>query len=133
MIVKHFEDIVAKPVAMEGAEDVYIREVITARDGAPNFAMRIFDVQPGGHTPFHQHDYEHEIFILSGQGEVTEGNRVFELQHGSALLIRPGTPHQFRNPGDEVLRFVCLIPLVDAALKKGAPEKSCCQTPAKAS
>ncbi|MBD3236551.1 MAG: cupin domain-containing protein [Candidatus Eisenbacteria bacterium] len=110
MVVKHYEQVAAKPVAMEGAEQVLIREVITPRDGAPNFAMRVFDVEPGGHTPFHSHDYEHEIFVLAGAGEVTEGKRVFELQPGSVALIRPGTPHQFRNPGETVLRFICLIP-----------------------
>jgi quercetin dioxygenase-like cupin family protein len=111
MIVRHYTEVAALPVAMEGAEDVLIRNLITARDGAPNFAMRVFDVQPGGHTPLHQHDYEHEIFILEGQGEVTEGKRILSLEPGSVVFIRPDTPHQFRNPGEDVLRFICLIPL----------------------
>jgi len=111
MIVRHYTEVAALPVAMEGAEDVLIRNLITARDGAPNFAMRVFDVAPGGHTPLHQHDYEHEIFILEGRGEVTEGRRILSLEQGSVVFIRPGTPHQFRNPGAEVLRFICLIPI----------------------
>lgn len=111
MIVKHFEQIAAKPVAMEGAEEVLVREVITARDGAPNFAMRVFDVRPGGHTPLHEHNYEHEIFVLAGDGEVTAGQRIVALQRGSLALIQPGTPHQFRNTGAETFRFICLIPL----------------------
>jgi len=111
VIIKHYTDIDPKPVAMAGAEDVMIREVITAREGAPTFAMRVFDVAPGGHTPFHEHDYEHEIFVLEGQGEVTEGERIFELRPGSTALIQPGTPHQFRNPTDQVFRFICLIPI----------------------
>ncbi len=111
MIIKHYTDIPPKPVAMEGAEGVIIREIITAREGAPTFAMRVFEVEPGGHTPLHEHDYEHEIFILEGQGEVTEGQRVYDLNPGSTLLIRSGTPHQFRNPGDSLLRFICLIPI----------------------
>ncbi len=110
MIVRHYTDIAAKPVAMEGALDVTVREVITARTGAPTFNMRIFEVAPGGHTPLHEHAYEHEIFILEGRGEVTEGKRIHELQPGSTVFIRPGTPHQFRNPNEEMLRFLCLIP-----------------------
>jgi quercetin dioxygenase-like cupin family protein len=111
MFVKHFTAVAPKPVAMEGALDVVVREVVTAREGAPTFAMRIFDVHPGGHTPFHEHDYEHEIFVLEGTGEVTEGRRVHALEAGSVLLIPPDVPHQFRNPGESVLRFICLIPI----------------------
>ncbi len=115
MIVKHYSAIPALPVAMEGAENVLIRNLVTEHDGAPNFAMRVFDVLPGGHTPFHQHDYEHEIFILEGDGEVTEGKRVLSLSPGSVVFIRPGTPHQFRNIGEAVLRFLCMIPHHPAA------------------
>ncbi len=110
MIVKHFMDIPPKPVAMTGALDVTVREVITPRTGARNFSMRIFEVAPGGHTPLHEHDYEHEILILEGRGEITEGQRIHDLQPGSTVFIQPGTPHQFRNPHDAMLRFVCLIP-----------------------
>jgi len=110
MIVKHYTDIPAKPVAMTGTLDVTVREVITPRTGAPNFSMRIFEVASGGHTSLHEHGYEHEILILEGRGEVTEGQRIHELQPGSTVYIKPGTPHQFRNPHDTMLRFVCLIP-----------------------
>jgi quercetin dioxygenase-like cupin family protein len=115
MIVKHYTDIPAKPVAMKGALDVTVREVITPRTGASHFSMRIFEVAPGGHTALHDHTYEHEIFILEGQGEVTEGARIYELQPGSTVFISPGTPHQFRNPNDTMLRFVCLIPNLETS------------------
>ena len=42
----------------EGVEGVSIRWVISKDDGAPTFAMRVIDVQPGGNTPFHTHDWE---------------------------------------------------------------------------
>ena len=107
---KQFTDVPSKPVAMEGAEDVTIREIFTERDGTPTFQLRIFDVAPGGHTPLHQHDYEHEIFVLAGSGEVTLGEQIRQLQPGSTALIMPNLIHQFRNPGELPLRFMCLIP-----------------------
>jgi len=46
---------------------------IIGHDGAPNFAMRVFDVQAGGNT-FHSHARAHEIYIISGTGLVwTQG------------------------------------------------------------
>jgi quercetin dioxygenase-like cupin family protein len=115
MIVKHYQDIPAMPMAMEGALDVTVREVFTPRTGAPHFSMRIFEVAPGGHTPLHDHAYEHEIFILEGLGEITEGRRIRELQPGSTVFIQPGTPHQLRNPNETPFRFLCLIPNPEAA------------------
>ena len=113
MVVKHFSDIPAAPVQMEGVRGAHIREILTAREGTPNFAMRVFDLDRGGFTPLHQHDYEHEVFVLEGSGEVTEGDRVHSLQAGSVALMMPNVIHQFRNSGDERFRFICLIPNQD--------------------
>jgi quercetin dioxygenase-like cupin family protein len=89
------------------------REVITARDGAPNFCMRIFEVEPGSSTPDHTHPWEHEVFVLSGSGVVKgkEGESV--INKGSVVFIAPDEPHCFINTGQTVLRFVCLIPIQD--------------------
>ena len=32
--------------------------------------MRIFEVEPEGYTPRHAHDWEHEILVHSGSGQV---------------------------------------------------------------
>ena len=60
---------------MEGSAGCQVRWLLDERDGAPTFAMRQFEVAPGGHTPQHFHDYEHEVFVLEGTGVVLEGGR----------------------------------------------------------
>lgn len=110
MIVRHYTELAALPLAMEGAEDVLMRKLVGESEGAPHFSMRIFEVADGGHTPLHQHDYEHEIFILEGRGEITEGTRVLAIMPGSVIYIRPRTPHQLRNTQADVLRFIDIIP-----------------------
>ena len=67
------------PVQMEGASGARMRMLCGPADGAANFHMRHFEVQPGGHTPHHQHDYEHEILILKGAGvaQSEQGERRF--------------------------------------------------------
>ncbi|OGO06107.1 MAG: hypothetical protein A2Z76_00555 [Chloroflexi bacterium RBG_13_56_8b] len=89
------------------------REVITARDGAPNFCMRVFEVEPGSATPEHAHPWEHEAFILSGRGVVRGGQGETDIGEGSVVFIAPGEQHCFINTGKQVLRFICLIPLQD--------------------
>ncbi|MFP3903820.1 MAG: cupin, partial [Armatimonadota bacterium] len=52
-----------QPVTTDGAEDVSIQWLVSEDNGgAPNFAMRRFVVEPGGSTPYHTHDWEHEVY-----------------------------------------------------------------------
>jgi quercetin dioxygenase-like cupin family protein len=54
---------------------VRIRKLITKHIGANNFVMRLFEIEPEGNTPLHTHPWEHEVFILEGEGAVlTEKN-----------------------------------------------------------
>lgn len=68
--MKHinYRDIALEEPKEEGAKNMRIRWLITKKDGAENFAMRLFEVEPNGYTPWHQHDWEHEVFILEGEG-----------------------------------------------------------------
>ena len=97
----------------EPAVGVKIRWLINKEMGAPNFAMRLFEMEPGGYTPRHVHPWEHEVFILSGSGVVLgeEGEKLFRPE--DVVFVPSGEEHQFRNRGDETVRFLCLIPLQD--------------------
>lgn len=93
------------------AMGVKVRWLITEETGAPNFAMRQFLVEPGGSTPRHAHPWEHEAFILSGSGVVLGEDGEKHFKPGDVIFVPPDEEHQFRNTGDEELRFLCLIPL----------------------
>ena len=97
---------------MPGASGVSMRLMVGREDGAPNFALRLFEVAPGGHTPQHAHNYEHEVMVLAGRGEVVDGSEsnLRAVQAGDVLFIPANHTHQFRNPGREALKFVCLVP-----------------------
>jgi quercetin dioxygenase-like cupin family protein len=91
------------------------RVAIGSADGAPNFCMRVFELDNGGHTPRHQHDWEHEIFFHEGRGEVWVDGAWKSVDAGSVAFIPGNEMHQIRNAGEGKLIFVCLIPA-------GAPE-----------
>ena len=95
----------------EEVPGVLKREVITAEDGAPNFCMRVFEVEPGSSTPSHSHWWEHEVFILSGEGMVVGEQGETPIGKDSVIFIAPNEQHCFVNTGRGVLRFICLIPL----------------------
>jgi quercetin dioxygenase-like cupin family protein len=105
------EQVDARPMAMDGASGVTMRLLIGREHGAPNFAMRHFTVEPGGHTPEHAHNYEHEVLILAGKAIVRGGETLREAHAGDVLLIPANELHQFRNPGHEPLVFICLVPV----------------------
>ncbi len=109
MRVFDYREVAAEPV--KGAEQTTIRWLISDRTGAPNFAMRVFEVQPGGFSPSHSHWYEQEMFIIAGQGTVTGPAGERPCAPGTVVYIPPGEPHQLKNTGPETLRFICCVPL----------------------
>jgi quercetin dioxygenase-like cupin family protein len=110
MLIRNIDEMERRPVDMAGAEDVTMAMMVGRADGAPNFAMRQFVVAPGGHTPRHSHDYEHEVYILSGSGTVLLEGAERPIRAGDVLFVPPNQEHQFRAP-DEALRFLCLVPV----------------------
>ncbi len=110
MKIQHYEATEAQPVQMPGSSGCRVRWLVGERDSAPNFAMRQFEVAPGGHTPLHFHDYEHEVFVLSGQGEIIDADRLHPIRAGDVIYVAPNDVHQFRNTGGQPLQFLCLIP-----------------------
>ena len=110
MKLNHYEQVPSVPVEMQGAQGCQVRWLVGEPDGAPNFAMRQFEIAPGGHTPKHSHPYEHEVFVLAGAGLVLEGDQPRPLHAGDVLYVAPDEVHQFRNTGDEPLKFLCLVP-----------------------
>ncbi len=110
MKITNYEAVQQNPVEMEGSDKCHVRILISEADGAPSFAMRQFEVEVGGHTPKHQHPYEHEIFVIDGVGTILEGETVHPLKKGDLVLVKPDEVHQFRNTGDQPFKFLCLIP-----------------------
>jgi quercetin dioxygenase-like cupin family protein len=108
-VVQH-EQIEAAPVQMDGAVGCRMRCLIGQEDGAPSFTMRHFDVAPGGNTPWHSHAYEHEVFVLEGQGVALSNSGERPIASGTAVFVAPNEMHQFRNTGAGSLKFLCLIP-----------------------
>ena len=110
MKIAKADSIEANPVDTEGAEGVVIRLLVHEADGAPNFYMRQFNVAPGGHTPRHTHDWEHEVYMLAGSGTLAGDEAEAPIAAGDCIFVPPGEPHQFRAAANEELKMLCLVP-----------------------
>jgi quercetin dioxygenase-like cupin family protein len=111
MFVKDLNEVNQTKVEVEGAVGVYIRWLISEETGAPNFAMREFTIETGGHTPYHAHDWEHEVYALAGEGAVVSEEGETPLVPGSVVFVPGGEMHNFKNAGAEPFRFLCIVPL----------------------
>jgi quercetin dioxygenase-like cupin family protein len=109
--VKKTSQVTAREIQLPGVQGVGIKRLIGAAEHVPTFAMRLFEVQPGGYTPLHTHDHEHEVFILSGRGMVKGPWGERPLEPETAVYVPPRIEHHFLNSGDQPLRFLCLVPL----------------------
>jgi quercetin dioxygenase-like cupin family protein len=106
MRVISYEEVEAKEVR-EGSK-IKIRWLNTG--GSKNFAVRLFEIEPGGYSPHHSHSWEHEIFVLEGNGVVigNEGAEAFTVGH--VISIPSEELHQIKNTGKSALKFLCIIP-----------------------
>jgi quercetin dioxygenase-like cupin family protein len=109
-IDEHWTNVEARPVDMEDAEGVQKRVIHGPAHGTPHVAMRVFTLAPGGHTPYHEHPFEHQNVVLEGTGVIRTPEGDHPVRAGSTALILPGEVHSFRNTGDGPFSFVCLVP-----------------------
>jgi len=114
MIIKNNADVLEKEMDEDGIAHVTQQILIGPDDGSQNIIMRRFKVLPGGSTFYHVHPHEHVVKIEMGKGHVVgvSGNEVL-IQEGQSLFIAGGEKHQFKNPFDSPLEFLCIIPNPD--------------------
>ena len=96
---------------VENAVKTEIEWLVDRHDGAPNFEMRKFTIQPGGSIPKHYHlDIEHEQYVLRGRYKVGIGEEVYEVREGDSVYIPAGKVHWYQNTGEQTAEFLCIVP-----------------------
>ncbi len=97
--------------ADEGTSKLKVRWLITKEMGAPNFAMRLFEMESKGHSPLHTHPWEHGVFVLEGDGVLVGEDKERKFKAGDVIFVPPNEKHQFKNNGPKILRFLCVVPI----------------------
>lgn len=104
-LVKHATSV--EKIPMEGGAG--IRWMLTHRDGVPNFSMRLIEIPAGQNTPFHSHDYEHEIYVITGELDATIGDTVYRAAQDDFVYIPPNIRHGMKAITD--VRIICVVPI----------------------
>jgi len=112
MKIQHCRDVAGN----ETAPGVVMRVVAGPAEGAPTFVMRVFEIEPGSATPHHTHAWEHEMFVVRGEGTLKSGNTETPLKEGDAVTVLPGERHGVFNTGRKLLTIICVVPLVDGKM-----------------
>jgi quercetin dioxygenase-like cupin family protein len=101
---------------VKAAPGVTMRVVAGPAEGAPTFVMRVFEIEPGSATPHHVHAWEHEMFVVKGQGTLKSGSLERPLAGGDVVTVLPDEKHSVLNSGKGLLTVICVVPLVDGRM-----------------
>ncbi len=99
-----------QPYASDDVRGASVRWLIGPAEEAPNFALRYFEIQPGGWSSLDQHAHDHGVMVLRGRGTVRLGEEEFAIRCGDIVYIPSQEVHQFKTTGDEPLGFLCIVP-----------------------
>jgi quercetin dioxygenase-like cupin family protein len=125
MIKKAYADIPGMLMNKPGFQGMTARFALTRDDGMPNYALRIMEFAPGGHTSLHAHAEEHEFYFIEGEPAIVDGTgKETRLASGDVAYVAPHEVHQIRNVGKGVMRMVCTIPILEGGDGKATTQQS---------
>ncbi|MCK5346681.1 MAG: cupin domain-containing protein, partial [Candidatus Heimdallarchaeota archaeon] len=106
----HYADIDATPVSKFGSTHTTIR-ILIKEDQAHQMIMRRFEIAPGGTIGIHNHEWEHEMFVLDGKMSLTNADGVgAEVQAGDFIYMPSDEKHGYINASTQRVIFLCMIP-----------------------
>lgn len=111
MKIVNLENVQKVKADMPGAKDTYKQVPISRDDGSEVFSFRVFTIEPGGHTPFHEHPFEHLNYIISGSGAIVAPDQSEQnISTGDFALVPANEKHQYKNlSADEDLVLICAV------------------------
>jgi quercetin dioxygenase-like cupin family protein len=83
--------------------------------GATRFINGITEFAPGTAIPFHSHNCEESVMLLSGHAYLDIDSQEHELKPFDTTWIPPNVPHRFRNRSEtEPMKILWIYASVDA-------------------
>ncbi|NHJ47496.1 MAG: cupin domain-containing protein [Asgard group archaeon] len=112
--IRKLNDVESIDVTNYGSTGTKIQWLISKEQGAPRFAMRLFTLEPRAIIGIHDHPEEHEIYVMQGKMDlIAENGSRTRVEATDAIYMPPDEKHGYENIGSEVVKFLCVIPLLD--------------------
>ena len=90
---------------------VSVQWLLGEPEGAPNFELRYITFPVGAATVYHEHAWEHEVFVVKGSGKIKTESGEQAVTTNDAVLLLPNEGHQLINTStDETFDIICVVP-----------------------
>jgi len=110
MAVKHLSELTGTAVNHPAASNLLKKVAISPADGWDGYVLRVFELEAGGYSPRHTHDWPHINYVIAGQGTLHLAGTDHPVTAGSFAFVPGGQEHQFTNSGPEKFVFICIVP-----------------------
>lgn len=110
MLVKHLDDCPRKEVSNASAKNAFMKVLVSEKEGWEDYVMRVVEVEKDGYTPKHQHPWPHINYVIEGDGHLMMNGKNHTLKSGTYAYVPDNTLHQYRNTGNGILKFICIVP-----------------------
>jgi quercetin dioxygenase-like cupin family protein len=109
-MVNHLNQTEKKYISNPEANNAFMKVLVSEKEGWEDYVMRVVEVEKEGYTPKHQHPWPHINYVIEGQGEIMIDGVLNPVEAGSYAFVPADTLHQYKNTGDDVFKFICIVP-----------------------
>jgi quercetin dioxygenase-like cupin family protein len=109
-MIGHINELHSISIKHSEAKDASMKVLVSPQEGWDSHVMRMIEVEKAGYTPKHSHPWPHINYIIEGEGVLMINGTNQNLSPGSYAYVPANALHQFQNAGNQILRFICIVP-----------------------
>ena len=110
MIVSHEDKAISNTIDSPEVRNAAMKVLVGQGEGWTDHVMRVIELGPGGYSPRHSHPWPHINYMIEGKGVLFIEGKEHAVEAGSYAYVPSDKDHQFRNAGDGMFRFICIVP-----------------------
>ena len=88
-----------------------MKVLVSPEEGWKDHVMRVVELGIDGYSPKHSHPWQHINYVLEGKGELEIDGKITLISVGSYAYVPENALHQFRNVGQDIFKFICIVPV----------------------